>query len=248
MRVVPIKIPLKIPAVKMPPVPLVRRVIEIITAKDIDWMELFTSFLTSLILLCLFAPGDYFGTTPRLHSLQHLGQGITLPEIFWQSVFSCLLVCQLIGIAAGGSPVVVRVTHSVILTLNPSFIRMRVMALNVGVFGAMFALIVPTTPIWWIGGFLPFPVSIGVGLFFGLAAFCFAASCRMAAQLAKSNNLTVREMAMVEAANLLELRDQVDALHQADEISARLSQASPKQLFAALVQKGEEARFWRNTP
>ncbi len=191
----------------------IERVLEIVTKKDIDWMELFAGWLTLGFCVCLIAPGNFFVTTPRLAAMQHAGP-VALSESFWIVVLVTLNFAQSVAVAAGDRPLTVLVTRRKTYAVNPYLVRMRVAAISVGVWLSVSVLAWPSALKWYVFG-VPVPVSMSEWLYPGLAIFSLCASLKLARQVARSHSKT--RHGLTEAEHFLLLSEQGAAIHREDE-------------------------------
>lgn len=195
---------------------LIKRIVQIVTQKDIDWLEVVLAYLTLVFVAVLAAPGDYFATSQRLRGLQYPGHGLVLGESFWLIVFVALGAVQLLGIAAGDHPVVTRITRAWTITVSAYVIRMRVMAANTGGWAALMILVARSAQHWhgW-------PVSLSVGLFSGMALFSLIGGLRMAAQVKGARYKARRLEIYEEAAKLVQIALEVQNINAEDQLAVR---------------------------
>ena len=198
---------------------ILTRVIEIVTKKDIDWMELFVGFITIGFCFCLLAPGDYFADSQKLHSLEHVGPTFRIPQMFWIVVFLLLGLVQLIAVSAGDKPFVIWVSRTRRIALNPCLIRMRVLAVGAGVWVSIALLAWPSASIWpvHLGHGLPvvnLRVSMTEWIFVGLFCFSVIAALRMAARWAIERDQSRRQEVMQQAEQLAALFADVAGIYQ----------------------------------
>lgn len=206
---------------------LLSRIIEIVTKKDIDWMELFVGFITVGFCFCLLAPGDYFASTPRLRPLEHIGPHFTIPKLFWLAVFVTLGLIQAVAVSAGGKAIAIPLSRTKVLSLNPYLIRMRVLAVGAGVWFSIAVLAFPSVPIWYIHlapGLPTIPVFVALSewLFSGLFLFSVIAALRMAAKWSVERQQNRRQEVIKEAEQLASLFADVAGIYSDEHHGQRI--------------------------
>ncbi len=220
----------------------IERVLEIVTKKDIDWMELFAGWLTLGFCVCLIAPGDFFVTTPRLAAMQHAGP-VVLSESFWIVVLVTLNFAQSVAVAAGDKPLTVLVTRSKAFAVNPYLVRMRVAAISVGVWLSVSVLAWPSALKWQIG-IVPVPVSMSEWLYPGLAIFSLCASLKLARQVVRNHAKTSRGLS--EAEHFILLSQQAEQIYAEDSqkgTQSRRKGAAKMQEMSGHGQDHIDSRF-----